>query len=549
MKFFRRMILALVACIGLCGFVGAQAQTATVPPPKVLALYDQPSGTEWDKLGLAYAIMLRNLLGHFDAQVDLVPVQQYTPGAVNNYSATFYLGAAYDHQLPAAFLSDAATTTRTLVWFKYNLWQLAWNPAYNFTASKGINFAGLHGLSAQPTPSNPKPPFFDTVKYKGLDFVKYYQYDAARNVVTADPDIGWVTIADATKAQSVVTIASPQTRESSPYIARSGNFWYVADLPFSFIGPRDRYLVFADVLHDMLGLNHAFYHKAMVRLEDVGAMVSVEAMKSLSDYLSSKAIPFSVAVIPRYMDPMGLYNGGVRQEVSLAQAKNLQTALNYARTKGGELVMHGFTHQYGAMKNPHTGVSGDDYEFWNIVDNTPVQEDSASWAQGRLSNGLRDMKALGFNPIAWEAPHYHTSALTARTAPTLFTKTYQRVVYFTADKPNYLASVARDYGVGQFYPYTIYHDYYGQRVLPENLGNIEYDIHTIDPTSNYNYTPDDIILNAKYAKTVRDGVASFFFHPFWLEPELGVPGMQDFQKTVDGITALGFTWVAPSKLK
>jgi uncharacterized protein YdaL len=549
MKFFRRMILALVACIGLAGFVGAQAQTATVPPPKVLALYDQPSGTEWDKLGLAYAIMLRNLLGHFDAQVDVVPVQQYTPGAVNNYSATFYLGAAYDHQLPAAFLSDAATTTRTLVWFKYNLWQLAWNPAYNFTASKGINFAGLHGLSAQPTPSNPKPPFFDTVKYKGLDFVKYYQYDAARNVVTADPDIGWVTIADATKAQSVVTIASPQTRESSPYIARSGNFWYVADLPFSFIGPRDRYLVFADVLHDMLGLNHAFYHKAMVRLEDVGAMVSVEAMKSLSDYLSSKAIPFSVAVIPRYMDPMGLYNGGVRQEVSLAQAKNLQTALNYARTKGGELVMHGFTHQYGAMKNPHTGVSGDDYEFWNIVDNTPVQEDSASWAQGRLSNGLRDMKALGFNPIAWEAPHYHTSALTARTAPTLFTKTYQRVVYFTADKPNYLASVARDYGVGQFYPYTIYHDYYGQRVLPENLGNIEYDIHTIDPTSNYNYTPDDIILNAKYAKTVRDGVASFFFHPFWLEPELGVPGMQDFQKTVDGITALGFTWVAPSKLK
>jgi hypothetical protein len=35
------------------------------------------------------------------------------------------------------------------------------------------------------------------------------------------------------------------------------------------------------------------------------------------------------------------------------------------------MVMHGFTHQYGKMKNPHTGVSGDDYEFWNIVDNTP----------------------------------------------------------------------------------------------------------------------------------------------------------------------------------
>jgi uncharacterized protein YdaL len=86
-------------------------------------------------------------------------------------------------------------------------------------------------------------------------------------------------------------------------------------------------------------------------------------------------------------------------------------------------------------------------------------------------------------------------------------------------------------------------------VIPESLGNIEYDIHTIDPTSNFNYTADDIILNAKYVKTIRDGAASFFFHPFWLEPELGVPGMADFQKTVNGITALGFTWVAPSKLR
>ena len=62
----------------------------------MLALYDAPSGTPWDKLGFAYSIMLRNLLGHFDAQVELKPVQQYTAGSLANYSATFYLGAAYD---------------------------------------------------------------------------------------------------------------------------------------------------------------------------------------------------------------------------------------------------------------------------------------------------------------------------------------------------------------------------------------------------------------------------------------------------------------------
>ena len=211
--------------------------------------------------------------------------------------------------------------------------------------------------------------------------------------------------------------------------------------------------------------------------------------------------------------------------------------------------MHGYTHQYGNIKNPHTGVSGDDYEFWNIVTNTPVAEDSTSWALGRLNAGVFDLVNNGFLPVAWEAPHYQGSALSSKAASTVFNTTYQRVVYYTADTPNLTASVSKDFAVGQIFPYPIKRDYYGQRVLPESLGNIEYDIHLIDPTSNYNYTSQDILTNAQFALTVRDGFASFFFHPFWLEPELGVPGFADFQKVMDGITQLGFTWVAPSKVQ
>ncbi|HEY8358760.1 MAG TPA: DUF2334 domain-containing protein, partial [Ramlibacter sp.] len=185
----------------------------------------------------------------------------------------------------------------------------------------------------------------------------------------------------------------------------------------------------------------------------------------------------------------------------------------------------------------------------NIVDNKPFPEDSAQWVLGRLNEGLRDMRAIGLNPIAWEAPHYHTSAITARTAPQLFTTTYQRVVYYTADKPDFWAPVGKDFSVGQFFPYVIKKDHYGQYVLPENLGNIEYDISTIDPTSNYNYRAEDLIENARYAKAVRDGFASFFFHPFWLEPTINTPGMADFQKTIEGIQALGYTFVAPSTLR
>src|SRR4051812_2686770 len=106
MMYLQRILVALLACAALLGLAPAQAQTTTTPPPppKVLVLYDQTSGTPWDKLGLGYAIMLRNLLGHFEANVDMVDVKQYTAGAVNNYDATFYLGAAYDNQVPKAFL-------------------------------------------------------------------------------------------------------------------------------------------------------------------------------------------------------------------------------------------------------------------------------------------------------------------------------------------------------------------------------------------------------------------------------------------------------------
>ena len=100
--------------------------------------------------------------------------------------------------------------------------------------------------------------------------------------------------------------------------------------------------------------------------------------------------------------------------------------------------------------------------------------------------------------------------------------------------------------VGQFFPYIIQKDYYNQRIIPENLGNIEYDIREIDPTSNFNYTWEDLKLNAENAKVIRDGFASFFFHPFWLEPAINRPGLADFRKVMEAIDALGFQFVDAS---
>jgi uncharacterized protein YdaL len=544
-----KKLLRCLALIGVMISVLAIFPVSAQAAPKTLIVYDAPPSTEYTKMSMAYGIMLKNLMAHFDATVDLIPTEAYTAGKVENYDATFYLGGYYNNPLPPAFLADVYNTHKTVVWFKYNLWQLAWDPAYNFSTKFGFNFSGLRGMNAIPSASNPAPGFFDTITYKNKSFVKYYAFDSAAGAINADPEYGVTAVTDATKATVLVSASNPKTAEVAPYIVRSGNFWYVADLPLSYIGPRDRYLVLTDILHDMLAINHETSHKAMVRLEDVGALVTVASMKSLTDYLYGKKIPFSIAVIPRYVDALGVYNGGIPMTVPLSQASNLKRVINYALPRGGEVVMHGYTHQYSNMRNKHTGVSGDDYEFWNIVANTPVAEDSTAWALGRLNAGLQELTSNGYSPVAWETPHYHASPLSSKAVPLAFNTTYQRVVYFTADQPNLVGGLNKDFAVGQIFPYVIKKDYYGQRVLPENLGNIEYDISNIDPTSNFNYTWQDILTNAQYALTVRDGYASFFFHPFWVEPEIAKPGLADFKKLVAGITALGYTWTVPSKIQ
>ena len=126
----------------------------------------------------------------------------------------------------------------------------------------------------------------------------------------------------------------------------------------------------ADMLHNILGSQAVQNHRAMIRLEDVSALVSLDVMKILTDYLYGKRIPYSIAVIPKYVDPLGVHNDGVAQTVPLSQAVNLKKSLNYAVARGAEIKMHACTLYYSDMRNKYTSVEEDDYEFWNIVANT-----------------------------------------------------------------------------------------------------------------------------------------------------------------------------------
>ncbi|VAW44493.1 hypothetical protein MNBD_GAMMA03-1906, partial [hydrothermal vent metagenome] len=313
-----------------------------IDPPtaqRALILYDAPVGVPMQKLGLSQAIMLKNLLGHFSMNVEMKRIADYVAGEVESYDALFYLGSYYNNPSTESFLLDVSTTNTTVVWFKYNLWDLAWNTTYGFSEKFGINLIASSGFNSPPSPSNLEPGFFDTVMYKNLAFKKFYAYDATTQVVSADPDIGVLEISDPTKATALVEIVNSVTNERAPYITKAANFWYVADIPFSFIGPKDRYLVFSDMLHEILNVPHEENHRAMIRFEDISSKTSSMALNQLSDYLSTQQIPFTMAVVPIYKDPNGVYNSGVAEEIPISDAPNLIDSLQYAEARGGHVLM------------------------------------------------------------------------------------------------------------------------------------------------------------------------------------------------------------------
>ncbi len=88
---------------------------------------------------------------------------------------------------------------------------------------------------------------------------------------------------------------------------------------------------------------------------------------------------------------------------------------------------------------------------------------------------------------------------------------------------------------GQLFPFAV-RDVYGARVVPENLGNIEPEVFHQFPVR----FPSDILRDAERNLVVRDGFASFYFHPFW--------DIAYLKQTVEGIQALGYTFVAPGTL-
>ncbi len=496
-------------------FFPATGQSQTVPVvPSVLVVYDNDGQYGW--LGSVYAVKLQNLLGHFEAKVTLKPLATYVTGDIAKYDATFYLGSVWNETpLPAIFQADIDSTTKTFVWMGVNLWRYAWDlstyaPKQAFTDKYGFRLLSYSGET------HPK------VIYKDTELLKE----------PFDLGLSRVEVVDEVKAKVLATCLD-NTGKAWPYIVQSSNFWFVGDMPMVSTTFENRSLAFQDLLHDMLGIQHAEQHRAYFRIEDVGPEADVPTLANLRQALKAAAVPFTISMIPRYRDWSGIYNNGIAETVKVTANSTFTKEMKLWVQTGGQVLQHGTTHQIDGLMNPYTGVSGDDYEFYRVTADAegrltlvgPLTGDSTTWARNRVINGQNILKNAGFNPVGWLTPHYLASSTDYKVFASLYPFACDRAIFFFPDGQGVTQATELNS------PY-IYRDTYGLKRIPESIGYI-------DPVGWYELQPPtlsgDLIKRAKALKVVRDGWAGFYFH-WYLDPtELG--------KTITGLKELGYQFV------
>ncbi|MCE7002141.1 polysaccharide deacetylase family protein [Kibdelosporangium philippinense] len=492
------------------------------PSRRTLVLYDTGGMYGW--LGESYAVMAGNLVSHSSSWT-MHPVRSYRAGEMSGYTSVIYIGSTSDEPLPNAFLDDVLAGGTPVAWMFDSIWRLA---------ERDANFAARFGWR----PGRVDTTEVTTVRYRDVDFTRDRAAIPA-GIVRADID-------DEDKVRTVAE-AVRSDGNSFPWIVRSKHLTYFGEVPFTYTGPDDRYLAAADVLSRHADPVAPDRKRALVRIEDVGPDDDPAQLRKIASYLADRRVPFSVAVYPRYRDPHGVYHDGKPTDRSLADAPNVVAALRYMQDKGGTLIMHGYTHQYGNTANPHNGASADDYEFYRVRINDegelvyvgPVPEDSRSWATGRIRAAEREFRAVGLEvPEIFEFPHYAGSAIDYTVVNDRFAARYDNGLYAAGwcrngDCGSGIPDYSRIYG--QSFPFLV-RDIYGSVVIPESLGYVD----LTESDDHRNGLPAQILATARRVAVVRDGVASFFYHPYLGTSRLG--------EVVDGIEEMGFTFTSPADL-
>jgi len=489
---------------------------AMVSEPVALVLYD--GAGPYGFLGNLYARQMASLLQTTGRSVDILPVESYTAGKINAYAQTFYLGVLYDNPLPSAFKSDVLTSTKPVCWTGYNIWQIAWTPDWS---ADNTTFTKKFGIR------------YTKVDPRAFKFVMYKDKQLSADIYASG--LNQVRISNANKA-TVLAEAQTKAGASIPYIVKGANLWFVADNPLangSTWTTVPRTFAFEDVVHDIVGDGAVENHPAVLRIEDVHAEADPKMIQAIGEFLYSQKIPYVVCVIPHYRDPLGYWNYGTPRDESINDKPELIAALKYMSTHGGEIIMHGDTHQYDDVNNPGSGVSGDDYEFFRVVhDETgqelnygPAYEDSPAWVNGRLDEGMAILAQAGFAPTGWNTPHYLASPVDYQAFQQRYSYSFCRGKNFSIDAAGYLYMLEQELSV----PVV---DDMGMYRFPETLGYV-----STPDLGVLKAEPKNMVNRSKKTSVQRTGWAGCFFH--WFLP---VSMLEDLVK---GVKKSGYHFVAP----
>ncbi len=429
----------------------------------------------------AYGRQMAQLLGHFKTTVNIIGVASYKPHDIDKYEYIFYIGFSGNYQVSSEFDQDIFSTTKQVIWLNSGFEQLC----------KRHNVQNKFGFSVSYYEKNTP---FTSVKAGNVIYTK------------GSPELNLIQITNKSAVEVWATALSVKPKKEMPYMVKSKNLIYVADLPFVAANETDRYLLFADKLHDILGEKHQEIHKAIIRIEDVTPLHDPNKLREIADIFAERGEPFLVGVVPIYVNP------GEDRRVTLTDRPELVDALKYMVRNGGSIVMHGVTHQY-------KGISTDDCEFWDGNNAKPIPGENVEDIGKKLELGIDEFFKNGLYPVAWETPHYEASVKSYETFAKYFgTVVEQRMVIDNFD-------------YGQYFPYIIEKDIYGQKIYPENLGYVPL---STNPDTSRAYV-NRIIKNAAMIHLVRDGIVSCFFHPF-LDLNL-------LKELIDGIKKQGFSLI------
>ncbi len=533
--------------------------------------------TYW--MGRTYTTLLQNLLGHFpEFQQIISPIEMYQKGDLEKCQASFYLGSYFNNNIPQDFLDDYVVTKKNVAWLANTIWKLG----DHFEKIFGYKYVQITSLDKENKDPQGRPSFYKNIHYKGEIFYKYGEWSPTTPGLFVAPfdQTELKKTQDNPETEILAYSENPVTQKTLPYALRNKNYFYIADIAMSYMHEADRYLIFADLLFDILNANprHDAKH-ALIRIEDVHPMVPIHWLYRLTDVMKNENVPIHISLIPIFMDPHHKFPKDKKIDV-LPMDRNpaFMSFIQDMKNANAVFIWHGTTHQHRRLKNPHTAVSGDDFEFYDAINNKPFAEDSVPFVLSRLDEGYSVMKKANIFPQIWLTPHYQASALDNQIFARVFPWNIGRVIYYNHQITgldtklahpeedsqlwysnvnnskqlrwdffkNLQVQLQSDIWSGQMFPYEIYGDIHGQYLFPENLGNCQpyFSSHVQNPRSK-----NDILKLAKRNRVLRDVWASMFYHPFLLTSYQNggngaFPGdTQELQEIIKEFKSLGYQFI------